>query len=105
MAAMRDPTPAGQPRVPQLTPALQGGASTSAQGSVLSLPAPPSELDLAEEAAATDREIVEDSILARILQAAYLDAADEEQAAQQAARVPEQPATDEPAGGSLWTYP
>ena len=65
-------------------------------------PAPRSELDLAEEGAATDREVIEDAIFASILQAAYFAMADEEEAAQQAARVPEQPVTDEPAGGSLW---
>ena len=102
MEAMREPTPAGQPRVPQLTPAQQGGASGSAQGSAPPLPAPPSELDLAEEAAATDREVVEDSVFAIILQAAYFAMADEEEAARQAARVPQQPATSDPAGGSLW---
>ena len=76
-------------------------------------PATQNELDFAEEAAATDREIVEDASLASFLQAAFSDNADPEQAAQQAtqvpeqaaqqaARVPEQPGRYDPAGGSLW---
>ena len=83
-------------------PRPEGGASGSAQGPAPPQPAPRSELDLAEEAAATEREVIEDSVFASILQTAYLAVADEEQAARQAARVPEQPASDEPAGGSSW---
>ena len=66
------------------------------------LPAQQSELDIAEEAAITNREVVEDSVFASILQAAYFALADEEEAARQAVRVPQQPATSDPAGGSLW---
>ena len=99
---MGEQPPVKQPRLPPLTPVQQGGASGSAQGPAPPPPAPRSELDLAEEAAATDREVVEDSVFASILQTAYFAIADEEEAARQAARVPEQPATDEPAGGSSW---
>ena len=97
-------TPTKQARLPPITPVQQGGASGSAQGPAPPLPAPQRELDLAEEAAATDREVVEDSVFASILQTAYFAMADAEEAARQAARVPVQPATEEPAGGSLWTY-
>ena len=95
---------AKQPSLPPITPVQQGGASGSAHGPALPPAAPQSELDLAEEAAATDREVVEDSVFASILQTAYFAMADAEEAARQAARVPAQPATEEPAGGSLWTY-
>ena len=86
---------AKQPRLPPHAPVQQGGASGSAQGPVQPPPAPQSELDLAEEAATTDREVVEDAICASLR--TFL-----EEAAMQAARVPEQPATSEPAGGSSW---
>ena len=58
-----------------------------------------SELDIAEEAASTDREVAEDAILAHALQTAYFALADEVEAARQAARVPQQSATSEPTGG------
>ena len=102
MEAMGELPPAKQPRLPSPTPVQQGGASGSSQGPAPPPPAPRSELDLAEEAAVTNREVVEDSVFASILQAAYFAMADEEEAAQQAARVPQQPATGDPAGGSLW---
>ena len=94
--------PDQQPRLPPITPVQKGGASGSAQGPAPPQPDPRSELDLAEEAAATDREVVEDAVFASILQTAYFAIADEEEAARQAARVPEQPASDDPAGGSSW---
>ena len=97
---MGEAPPAKQPSPPPITPVQQGGASGSAQGPAPPPPAPRSELDLAEEAAVTNREVVEDSVFASILQAAYFAMADEEEAARQAARVPQQPATSEPAGGS-----
>ena len=102
LEATREEPPAKQARLLPIIPAQQGGASGPAPG-----PPPPSaalrsERDLAEEAAATDREVVEDPVSASIIQTAYLAIADEELAAQQAARVPVQPATGEPAGGSSW---
>ena len=101
---MGEEASAEQLQPPPFTPVQQGGSSASSQGLAPPTPAPQNELQLAEEAAATDRGTDEDAILASILQDAYFEEADEEQAAREAARVPEQPATDEPAGGSLWTY-
>ena len=94
----------GQPpnQLPPITPVQTGGATGSAQGPAQPPPPPAGELDLAEEAAATERQLVQDTVFASILQAAFFDAADEEQAARQAAQVPVQPASDEPAGGSSW---
>ena len=101
---MGEATPAEQPQPPPITPVQRGGSSGSSQGQAPPTPAPQNELQLAEEAAATDREVVEDSVFASILQTAYFAMADAEEAARQAARVPAQPATEESAGGSLWTY-
>ena len=68
-------------------------------------PAPWSELQLAEEAAASNRQMDEDTNLASLLQAAFTQSADEEsQLAPETIRVPGQPAPEAPAGGSLWTY-
>ena len=100
---MGEEPPAKHARLPPpITPVQQGGASGSAQDPVPPPAAPQGELDLAEEAATTDREVTEDAALARALQAAYFALADEEEAARQAARVPAQPVTGEPAGGSSW---
>ena len=104
LEAMGKDTPAEQPQPPPITPVQRGGSSGSSQGQAPPTPAPQNELQLAEEAAATDREADEDSILASFLQDAFVEKADEEQAAPQAARVPEQPVAEAPAGGSSWTY-
>ena len=77
-----------------MTPVQEGGAAGSA--------APRSKFDLAEEAASTSREVAEDALSANTLQAVYFAEADEEEATRQAVRVPQQPATSDPAGGSLW---
>ena len=66
------------------------------------LPAPQSELDIAEEAASTDREVAEDAALAHALQTAFFAFADEVEEATPTARVPQQSATSEPTGGSSW---
>ena len=87
---------------PPITPVQTGGATGSAQGPAQPPPPPAGELDLAEEAAATERQLIKDAVFASILQAALFDEFDKEQAAQQAAQVPAQPASDEPAGGSSW---
>ena len=63
------------------------------------LPAQQSELDIAEEAASTDREVVNDAILAHALQTALYAFADEEEETTPTARVPQQSATSEPTGG------
>ena len=49
MKARVESTPSGQPIVPPLTPARQGGASRSARSSELTMPALPSELDVTHE--------------------------------------------------------
>ena len=101
----------GQPpnlpsQLPPITPVQTGGATGSAQGPAQPPPPPGGELDLAEEAAATERQLIQDAAFARKLQDALFDEFDKEQAAkqaaQQAAQVPTQPASDEPAGGSSW---
>ena len=77
-------------RLPPATPVQEGGATGSAASQC--------ELDVAEE----------DAAFARALQVIFDTSEDEELMAQPAARhtarVPGQPAEDEPAGGSLWTY-
>ena len=90
-------------RLPPFTPAQQGGASGSSQHPVPPSAVPHTELDEAELTAALDREGIEDEVFASILQAAFYDLADAEEASRRAAaQVPSQPATSEPAGGSLW---
>ena len=66
--------------LPPMTPVQEGGAAGSA--------APRSKFDLAEEAASTSREVAEGALSANTLQAVYFAEADEEEATQQAARVP-----------------
>ena len=95
-----------------------GGASGSGGGPEPAAFGPPTELAAAEEEATFQREHDEDIALASALHHTDFEATEADDAAlqralldsiitaaqQEAGREPEQPATEEQAGGSLWDY-